>query len=117
MQLIYHVCVAVCSCTWGPSDDGSPSCIFPSGFGYVMDGEPEATDTGYQIKLLKNGNSKLFEDGLERLILFVEFHSVNTLRVRVSTCICFSKGPCYPSDKNKRSQLILFRLVKFFCLA
>lgn len=72
------------SCQWQPSDDGSPWCIFPPESGYIMEDVPVEDSLGYHFSLKRIGNSKLFQDGIENLKLDIEFHTSQSLRIKIA---------------------------------
>jgi len=74
----------VYSCVWQPTNDGSPWCTFPQESGYTIEGIPEETELGYRINLQRIGSSKLFQDGIEKLTLDIEFHTSHSLRIKAS---------------------------------
>lgn len=72
-------------CIWSPSDvDNAPWCVFPSGYGYEVNGDETPTDLGFDLSLTrKDGQtSSPYSPDIDNIRVQVEFWTKNIVRIR-----------------------------------
>lgn len=89
-------------CCWAGSDT-TPSCFYPDGFGYAVDGAPAVTPTGMTVNATrKTGQPSQYGRDIETIRVDFYYETPYRLRVKVSRLsslyqtklICTRSSPC-----------------------
>ena len=67
-------------------NDTGPYCVYPDGYGYILDGDVQTTATGYQMTVKRAAGlaSSPYSTDVDQLTVIIDFQTASRLRIQVS---------------------------------